>query len=101
MIKKLLSNAMLSLVMDKQAKEKLHALRGNRKAADSDNSGGRADPAKEAVEQKPGPDRQELIAQALAIHQSKSAILDDLTLNEKRQLQELAAKALLGTNRED
>jgi len=97
MIKKLLSNAMLSLVMDKQAKEKLHALRGGRKTADSDNSGARIAPAKEATEQKPSPDRQELIAQAMAIHQSKSAILDDLTLNEKRQLQELAAKALLGS----
>ena len=89
---------MLSLVMDKQAKEKLHALRRGKKPADSGSPSEHLAPAKEATERKSGPDRQELIAQAMAIHQSKSAILDDLTLNEKRQLQELAAKALLGSS---
>ncbi len=100
MIKKFLSNAVLSLVMDKQAKEKLKSMRQVRKIANGGEAGMVTDPPAQASVDKPGPDRQELIAQAMAIHQTKAAIFDDLTLNEKRQLRELAAKALLGNGRQ-
>jgi len=98
MIKKLLSNAMLSIVMDKQAKEKFHALRQVRKYARGANSGDTpAEPDRNAAVGQAGQSRQELIAEAMAIHRSQSKILDNLTLNEKRQLQDLAARALLGS----
>ena len=102
MLKKLLSNAMLSIVMDKQAKEKLHAIREVRKGTRIANGDDPVPPTENEpepqIEEAPqdGKSRQELIAEAMAIHQSKSKILDDLTLNEKQKLQELAAKALLG-----
>jgi|FLOH01.1.fsa_nt_gi hypothetical protein len=97
MIKKLLSNAMLSLVMDKQAKEKFNALRQFRKIAKGDENVKIPDAPDDTDDGQPQPSRQELIAQAMAIHQTKSAILDDLTLNEKQQLHDLAAKAMLGS----
>ncbi len=96
MLKKLISNAVLSLVMDKQAKQKLRSIRGG--GGPILDPQGPENPVSSAAREgaPPGPDRKELIAQAMAIHQTKSAIFDDLTLNEKRQLQELAAKTLLG-----
>ncbi len=94
MIKKLLSNAMLSLVMDERAKEKLRTIRGGPKLVD-DGDGMTEPPGRPA----PGPDRRELIARAMAIHQSKIYILDDLTLDEKRRLRELAARTLLAASR--
>ena len=102
MIKKLLSNAMLSIVMDKQAKEKFHAIRQVRKyAQNGDTVEKSAEPRAEETDGQTRPSRQELIAQAMAVHQSQSKILDDLTLNEKQQLLDLAAKALLGRTGDD
>ena len=94
---------MLSIVMDKQAKEKLHAIRQVRKGPKKGSEIETGQISAPEPEQEPEAvlDRQELIAQAMAIHQSKSKILDDLTLNEKQKLQELAAKALLGQNSKD
>ncbi len=107
MLKKLLSNAMLSIVMDKQAKEKLQAIREVRKGTQTKKSTPSTDPNSSETETQiddtppDAPSRQDLIAEAMAIHQSKSKILDDLTLNEKQKLQELAAKALLGRGPKD
>ena len=101
MLKKLISNAMLSIVMDKQAKEKLHALREIRKGTKIANGDIPPGEPAQPPEKPDAPNRQELIAQAMAIHQSKLKILDDLTLNEKQKLQDLAAKALLGQNIKD
>ena len=101
MIRKLLSNAMLSLVMDKQAKAKLQAIQQGRKITEDEGGMRSPLPAAEQIEGRQSPDRRELIAQAMAIHQTQSKIFDDLTLNEKRQLQELAAKALLGESGND
>ncbi len=96
MIGKLISNAVLSLVMDKQAKDKLHTIRQNRKVAKGKVPAPMAAPAEEKTDNQPVLDRQQLIEQAMAVYQTQSKIFDDLTLNEKRELQELAAKTLLG-----
>lgn len=101
MIKKILSNAMLSIVMDKSAKEKFQAVRENRKAM---KEGGKT--ASEAQQTTAGDapetgaseglDRQELIRNALAVHKEQSKVLDNLGENERRKLQLLALHTMMG-----
>lgn len=81
MLKKFLSNAMLSLVMDKQAKEKYRSRKALKQA-----------PPEAPPDTPPG--RRELIRNAMALHKEKSAILDKLSDNERRKLQLLAMRAM-------
>lgn len=101
MIKKFLSNAMLSIVMDKSAKEKFHAVQETRKALkNKDKLDDLADatpvPQSPAVDAPPSVDRQELIRTALAVHKEQSKVFDNLNENEKRRLQLLAMHTMLG-----
>lgn len=95
MIKKFLSQAMLSIVMDKQAKEKYQARKALKQST-------KAPPQAEKPrvrENQAGPEplsRQQLIQNALAVHKEKSKVLDDLTINERRKLQLLAMQAMKG-----
>lgn len=108
MIKKILSNAMLSIVMDKSAKEKLQAVREQRKSLKEkreippEEAMVRAalGPRPEIAPAKPKPlsgeDRQELIRNALAVHKQQSKVLDTLSPKEKKRLQLLALHTMLG-----
>lgn len=97
MFKKFISNAMLSIVMDKQAKEKYHAVRESRKARK------RAPKVSQDAEQAdsqtpregaPPLNREELIRNAQAVLKEKSKVLDNLTVNDRRKLQLLAMQAM-------
>ncbi len=101
MIKKFLSNAMLSIVMDKSAKEKFHAVQENRKALKTNKKiapKSSAEMARAAMKEKkpPSAERKELIRQALAVHKEQSKVLDNLSENEKKRLQLLAMHTMFG-----
>lgn len=95
MIKKFLSNAMLSIVMDKQAKENYRARKAQKQAPKGplppENF-----PVQESQTQSPPLNRQELIKNALAVCKEKSKLLDDLTINDKQRLKILAMQAMKG-----
>ena len=100
MIKKFFSNAMLSIVMDKAAKEKLHAVRESRKALNKKINNPSAPDTKapvtsEAAAHTPNVNRQALIRNAMAVHKEHSKVLDNLSENEKRRLQLLAMHIML------
>ena len=92
---------MLSIVMDKSAKEKYFAVQESRKAL-KEKKKGAATPIVEpaAIEpdakQEPSMDRQELIRNALAVHKEQSKVFANLNENERRRLQLLAMHAMLG-----
>ncbi len=102
MIKKFLSNAMLSLIMDKQAKEKLQAARNPGKTG-KQKAGAKArrapkppvPPAPGKTEPEAPMDREALIRNALDIHRRQTKILDDLDEGEKKKLQLLAMQLML------
>ncbi|NQU56237.1 MAG: hypothetical protein HQ513_03310 [Rhodospirillales bacterium] len=93
MIKKFISNAMLSIIMDKQAKEKYHA----RKALKQGGTGpvkSENPPVLENQAELEPMSRQELIKNAMAVHKEKSKVLDDLTINDRQRLHILAMQAM-------
>jgi len=149
MLKKFVSNALLSVVMDKKARDKLQAVKDSKKRgaepaptdptvekpsaasskekseleARADRYGamlaGAAPPSGDAVEESPDelirqalesaeaellnkkrgkkpmtPERQALINQAMAIHQSKTHLLDDLDDESREKLYVMAMEAL-------
>jgi len=101
MIKNFFSNAMLSIVMDKAAKEKFHAVRESRKALNKKINNPSAPDTKaptagEAAAHTPNVNRQALIRNAMAVHKEHSKVLDNLSENEKRRLQLLAMHTMLG-----
>lgn len=112
MIKKMLSNAMLSIVMDKSAKEKLQAVREQRKSLKDKTKNKKKETPEEALvraalgpkpemapaKPKPlsGEDREKLIRNAMAVHQQQSKVLDTLSPKEKKRLQLLAMHTMLG-----
>jgi len=93
MIKKFISNAMLSIVMDKQAKEKYHALKA-RKQGSKAPAKAAPPPVQDAQAGQTPMSRQELIKNAMAVHKEKSRVLDDLTVNERQKLHILAMQTM-------
>lgn len=91
-MKKFLANALLSLVMDKSARDKLEERRQAGNPAERDQ---RIDEIKGNVEKLMTPERQELIRNALDVHRAKARILDDLGDEKKQRLYALAVKRLL------
>ena len=89
---KFVSNALLSLVMEKKAREKLEERRAAQKASagEEQTAAPGANPKRETT-----PERQELIRNALAIQRAKASIFDDLTINQKEKLHALAEKLLV------
>jgi hypothetical protein len=99
MIKKFISSAMLSIFMDKQAKEKYQAVKESHKARKQ----GPQQPVQPAnvpiqvnQEDSKPMSRQELIESAMAVHKEKSKVLDELTVNERQKLQLIAMQAMKG-----
>jgi hypothetical protein len=95
MIKKFLSNAMLSIVMDKQAKEKYRTRKALKQASKGPQPP-EIPPVQENQLESPPLNRQELIQNALAVCREKSKILDDLTINDRQRLKILAMQAIKG-----
>ena len=99
MIKKFISNAMLSVFLDKQAKEKYQAVKESRKAHKpglSDPVQAENPPIQEGLADSQPMSRQELIESAMAVHKEKSKVLDELTVNERQKLQLIAMQAMKG-----
>ena len=99
MIKKFISNVMLSIFMDKQAKEKFHALKkGHKKDKQGLATSVQTENAinQENLSDSKSMSRQELIKRAMEIHKEKSKILDKLTLSERRKLKFIAMQVMKG-----
>jgi hypothetical protein len=101
MIKKILSNAILSIFMDKSAKKSFYAARESRKiqnksinmpaAIDTE-----APMTSAAVAKTPNIKRETLIRNAMAAHKEYSKALDNLSENQKQRLKLLAMRTMLG-----
>ncbi|NQU61081.1 MAG: hypothetical protein HQ512_08110 [Rhodospirillales bacterium] len=119
MIMKLVSKALLSVVMDKSAQDKIEARKKSRPKKAATPAAGAPQPVAvpqaaletedthqlimdslRAAEQEilgkqtATPERQALIDQALAIQKSKAHVLDDLTQEDREKLFVMAQKAL-------
>lgn len=104
MIKKFLSNAMLSIVMDKSAKEKYHAVKERRKSLKKTDKISAEDALIQASlkpDTKPeaSADREELLKNAMDVFNQKSKVFDDLSPNQKQRLQLLAMHTMLGKDK--
>lgn len=95
MIKKFLSDVILSMVMDKRAKNNYRYMRKHKNTAKTD-AVADVQSLSAASTTEPSPERAELIRNALAVHRDKSRILEDLSVNDRQKLFTLAEKALLG-----
>ncbi len=120
MFKKLVSKALLPLVMDKAARKKLEKVRAAKDAATQESAAterpetvedledelvepgkGRVRPAKTPPAAGKGAgrpvsaDREELIRQALVVRRTKAKVLDNLSREEKERLYVVAMKTLV------
>jgi len=99
MIKKIISETVLSLFMDKHAKEKFHAVQETRKArkrgAKGQAQAAESPVGKDATKNTPM-SREDLIKNALAVHKEQSKVLDDLSINDRQKLELLAMQAMKG-----
>ena len=109
MIKKLISDALLSVVLDKKARDKLKRNKGVEGEVTS-NTGARTNPKtrenhqnevwkaldfaqrKVATRGEATPERRALIQQAISILRSKTALLDDLSQEQRDKLYVIAMK---------
>lgn len=105
MIKKIVSKALLSVVMDKKARDKLETIK--EQSAKPTDTPAKSDPenpaeARAALEQaeqelaekpKRSAERIALVEQAMALRQKQSKLLDDLSPGERRKLQAMAMEA--------
>lgn len=89
---KMVGNALLSLVMDKGARDRLEQ---RRRTGATTARGGQIQDLKDTVGRVMTPERQELIRQAMAVQRAKSKIFDDLKDADKQKLYALAIKKLL------
>ncbi len=111
MLKKIVSKALLSVVMDKKARDKLDTIRNGKKTTSREQhietmqdtfQQALTPDGKEKLESLRGtidkimtPERQELINNAMKIHRAKMKILDDLSDEDKKKLYVIAVKAFL------
>ncbi len=93
-IKKLFSNAMLSIVMDKQAKEKLQTIREIKKTA-KDEAKNKAEPVGVPEAKEASSERAELIRNAMEVQRAQSKIFDNMSANDKKKIEAIAMKALM------
>ena len=92
---------MLSIVMDKAAKEKFHAVRKTHKVLKEN---GKSTTETTSMQPTVAPpqtqsanvDRQELIRNAMDIYQEKSKVFDSLSKKEKQRLKLLAMHTMMG-----
>jgi hypothetical protein len=103
MIKKIFSNVILSIFMNKSAKKNFFILQKNRKVKNNSTNMlstlGSKKPSMIIAEAKvhvPHLGRQELIRNALEAHEKNANVLDNLSEDQKHKLQQLAMKTMLG-----
>ena len=104
MIKKVLSNAIFSIFMNKSAKKNFFALRKSRtlqsNSANIPSVIGSKEPLKSVAKaHDPDVTRQELIRNALEAHKENATVLDDLNEDQKQRLQQLAMETMLGKSK--
>jgi len=107
MIKKILSNTMLSIFMDKSAKKKFCTERDIRKIKNKENANMR--PAKDTKTplasvtgaHTPNVRREALIRNAVAVHKEYSKVFDNLSKDQKQRLQLLAMQTMLGKSKKN
>jgi outer membrane PBP1 activator LpoA protein len=104
MIKKILSNAMLSIFMDKSAKKKFYAVRESRKTKNNSANIPPVIDTKKLVTSKTVVHtqniiRQTLVKNAVAVHKEYSKIFDHLGEDQKQKLKLLAMHAMLGNSK--
>ena len=90
---KFVSKALLPLVMDKKARQKLQALRDSKNDSPPD----APPPDKQtppAGKREMTPEREELIRQARAVHRAKMKMLDDLSEEDRQKLHDIALREL-------
>jgi uncharacterized protein with von Willebrand factor type A (vWA) domain len=105
MIKKILSNTMLSIFMDKSAKKNFFAVQESRKINNKENIN--VQPTKDTklpVASMAGAHtqnvrREALIRNAVAVHKEYSKVFDNLSKDQKQRLQLLAMQAMFGKSR--
>lgn len=99
---KFLSDAMMSMLVEKPARDKLKAHRQAAKKAATTSSRQRDMAAlQEQVRGVMTPERQELIRQAMQVQRAKQQIMADLKDEDRRRLYALAVKKLLHENDKD
>ena len=98
---KFISNALLSIVMEKKAREKLFQNRENRKNRQPSDRERNMQELQENIGRVMTPERQELIRNAMAVQRAKAKILDDLNDVDKQKLYALAVKNLLREGKDD
>jgi hypothetical protein len=94
---RMIGNALLSIVMEKKAIDKLEERRG---AATRSTREIQVDGLRDTVGRVMTPERQELIRKAMEVQRAKSQIFDDLKDVDKQRLYALAVKKLLREGRE-
>jgi hypothetical protein len=101
---KFIANALLSIVMEKTAREKLlnnHPVQKDQENQPQDSRTEDMQALKENIGRVMTPERQELIRNAMAIQRSKAKVLDDLKDEDKQKLYAIAIKNLLREGREE
>ncbi len=96
MIKKFFSKALLSMVMDKNARKKLDVLRAAKKEGDHKTTAPDMEPSgkeKKPKKREMTPEREALIRNAMKVRQEKTKMLDDLDDEQKLKLYAAAMKA--------
>lgn len=97
---KFVSKALLPLVMDKRARQRLKERREAGKGG-AENAAGKDDAPPERGREMT-PEREELIRHAREVHRSKAKLLDGLSEEQRQRLYEIALKQFrLAYNKED
>jgi len=101
MIKKVLSNVILSIFLNKSAKKIFFALRKSHKLKNNSTNTPSIivskTPSKSIAEaHTPNVKRQQLIKDALEAHKENAHVLDNLSADQKRRLRQLSMKTMLG-----
>lgn len=90
----MLKKTLLSLVMDKKARETLELAR-KYKEMEAQQKGTGNDAVAEQPAVEPSPERKEAIRDAMAVRREKSKILDNLSERDRLKLEAMALKAFM------
>jgi hypothetical protein len=99
---KFVSKALLSMVMDKDARatlERVQAAKKTEKASQNAEPVAQTAKPRLSVKREKTPEREALIQNAIKLHQEKAKVLDNLSPEEKEKLQVMAAMTFLGVDK--
>ena len=97
-VRKLITKALMSLVLDKKARQKWEKSRNRRASLETakEDRAAAEKAAMAAAKQIVTEERQELIAQAIKVHRAKTRVLADLSDADRRKLYVMAMRTFLG-----